>query len=244
MALETERYSVTLRLVTEMLGTVPKNREVYKSFISDKAREHQEKEAKRAAKDRERAAKKGNGDVDDPRFADGTVATAEEASARAGEEIETVPEPTVEDIEAKGWTGFHQDERGPFVYDYFVKGFLCEAARTLKEHGTVKQLQDKFKRYVFPQPRRIYLPIPKEAFSCLERPLRAQTPLGPRVTVVRSDLVPEGTEITFDIVVLAGGGITRKILLDVLEYGALSGFGQWRTGGFGRFEVVKCEKHG
>ena len=52
-------------------------------------------------------------------------------------------------MEERGWTGFHKDEQGSFIYNYTLKGFLCEAARTLKEWGVVKQLQDKFKRHCF-----------------------------------------------------------------------------------------------
>ena len=121
------------------------------------------------------------------------------------------------------------------------KGFLCEAARTLKESdegeddSTVNQLQDKVKRYVFVTPRRVRLP---EVGGVNERPLRAQTAQGPRVTVVRSDVIKAGAELNFSLRVLHGGGITKAILADVMEYGSLMGLGQWRSGGWGRVEVV------
>lgn len=146
---------------------------------------------------------------------------------------------TVESIEQRGWTGFMRDERGPFFFNYLVKGQLCEAARTIKQFGLLKQLQDKFKRYVFVMPRRIRLPEPA---GVLERPLRAQTAQGPRVALVRSDYIAAGTEISYKLEILNAGGITEACLRDVLSYGSRMGLGQWRSGGFGQFEVVSLDE--
>ena len=151
------------------------------------------------------------------------------------EEISTVTE-----IEERGWTGFHTDDKGPFLYDYVVKGFLCESARTLKQFGALKQLQDKFKRYVFVTPRRIRLP--QIAEKPLERPLRAMTAQGPRVTVTRSDVVTAGARLVFQVTILDGAGITQKCLEKVLDYGKYMGLGQWRSGGFGRFKVIRVDE--
>jgi DNA topoisomerase VI subunit B len=212
--LETTKYKVVISLTEPMLGTVPKRKEVYSDYIATKAAEHAEKQEA---------------------FADGNPTTAAGAAQRAAEEVETV-----QDIEEKGWTGFHTDEDGPFLYDYAIKGYLCEAARTVKEHGSIKQLHDKFKRYVFVKPRRIRLP--KIADKPLERPLRAMTAQGPRVTVTRSDVVEAGADITFELVVFNGGGITLPVITDVLSYGELMGLGQWRSGGYGRFEIVSISQ--
>lgn len=146
---------------------------------------------------------------------------------------------TVESLEARGWTGFMKDDDGHFLYNYLVKGFLTESARTLKTFGTLKQLQDKFKRYVFVGPRRIRLPEPA---GVLERPLRAQTALGPRVALVRSDYIEAGTELEFDVTVLDPSGITEGCLREVLSYGQFLGLGQWRTGSWGSFEVMSVDE--
>ena len=135
---------------------------------------------------------------------------------------------------------FHTDDKGPFCYDYLFKGFLCETARTLKSVGSVLQLQDKFKRYCFVSPRRVYLgPLAEKP---LERPLRAMTAKGPRVTLVRSDVIPAGRQIDFQIRVLRGANVTQHIIECVLGYGELQGVGQWRTGGHGRFGVLSIKK--
>jgi hypothetical protein len=152
----------------------------------------------------------------------------------AEEEVETV-----QTLEDKGHTGFHKDDKGCFIYNYMMKGFLCESARTNKTFGVLKQLQDKFKRHVFVQPRRIRLPEPS---GVLERPLRAQTALGPRVCLARSDYLAEGTKIKFEVEILDVAGITKGCLEQVLDYGSRIGLGQWRSGGFGTFLVLKLEE--
>jgi hypothetical protein len=120
------------------------------------------------------------------------------------------------------------------------KGFLCEAGRTLKESGMVKQIQDKVKRYLFVKPRKIRLPGDK--LEVLERPLRALTPQGPRTTVVRSDVIPAGTHIAFQLHLLKGGGLTKSIIEEILSYGQYIGLGQWRTASWGRFILLKFKE--
>lgn len=187
-----EKYKCKIRLLEPMLGTCPKQKDIYKKFIAAKVSE-----------------------------------------AQGEEEAESIQE-----SEDKGWTSYHKDDAGYFLFDYALKGFLCESARTLKQWGAMKQLQDKFKRYVFVTPRKIRLPeIDAEP---LERPLRAQTAQGPRVTLVRSDQIAAGTELNFEIVVTPdGSGITEELIKQVLEYGQFMGLNQWRSGGYGRFEVVE-----
>jgi hypothetical protein len=242
----TDKYDVTLRLTEDILGTVPKSRQVYTNFLLDRARKEVKKQ----------------GDKGVP-HANGDPVTDASISALMDPEPETIAE-----TEEKGWTSFHADKHGPFLFDYAVKGFLKEAARTLKEYdpsggdedddeeeakpkkkGVIKQLQDKVSRYVFVLPRKIYLggsferdPEGNIVFGNMERPLRAQTAQGPRVTVVRSDSVPAGTEVGFTIHVLKGGGITRPLLEMVFSYGNYQGLGQWRSGGYGRFDLVRLEK--
>lgn len=143
--------------------------------------------------------------------------------------------------ELSGWTGFHKDDKGLFVYDYFIKGFFKHAGNTLKAELDVKALKSKLDDYLFIEPRRIYLGV-MEADDVLERPIRAMTPMGPRVSLIRSDLVNKGTEFTFIMKWLKHPAIKEKLLDELLEYGKLMGFGQFRNGGYGRFEVVKPKK--
>jgi len=221
-----DKYVLEIELEEDLLGSTPKQREVYTSYVQAKARE---------------AMLKGAAKKEPVPLADGGAATAEAVEERLDEEPENIKE-----VEERGWTGFMEDDQGVFLYDYAFKGFLCEAAGTLKQWGTTKALKDKFKRHVFIKPRRLRLttaagaPV-KEPDATLERPLRAMTQLGPRVTLARSDVIKAGSRLCLHLHVLKGAGITHKCLQDVLEYGGYMGLGQWRSGGFGRFRVVKLE---
>lgn len=190
-----EIYSVKLRLLEPMLGTVPKDPEVYARYIASKA---------------------PSPDV-------------------AAEENEA--EKSREDVEKGGWTGFHQDQDGLFIYNYMILGFMKEAGNTLKEQLGIKNLRSKIDQHVFIEPRRIH--IADKPSGVLERPLRAMTMQGPRVTVVRSDYVDEGMEIAFTIRLLKNKEIMANVLREVLEFGRLKGLGQFRNGSYGQFEVVE-----
>jgi len=191
-----ETYHVKLTFTEEILGTVPKDPDIYAGYIADKAA------------------------LDDEQLA---------------EELATV-----ERIEEKGWTGFHALDGKPILYDYVIKGFLKDACGMLRRVSDTKS--SKLRAYkkvidglVFASPRRIPLMIPKGAkMGVMERPLRAQTAQGERVTLARSDTCPIGTVLEFELTVL--GVVSEKLLREWLDYGQRRGFGQWRNASYGRFE--------
>lgn len=183
--------TVTIELITPMLGTVPKNKEIYADFI----------------------ATKNPAGIDN-------------------EEVQTI-----EEIEEKGWTGFHSDEQGLFVYDYFIKGFLKNAGNVLKEELKIKALRSKISDFLFVKPRKIY--IGQKVDGILERPLRGQTAQGQRVTLVRSDFIKEGTKITFQLKLLPHKELTWEVIDSLWAYGEDQGLGQFRGGGYGRFIIIK-----
>jgi hypothetical protein len=157
----------------------------------------------------------------------------EEAIALAEEELATVG-----DEEKKGWTGFHSDDDGLFVFDYQIKGFFKEAGSMIKDFDEVKvkNLKSKIDNYVYVMPRRIRLgaaePLP------LERPLRAMTMQGPRVSLMRSDQISAGAVLEFELRVLPQKEITGELIEQLLEVGEYKGLGQWRNGSYGRFSYT------
>lgn len=181
------RYTLTVTFTEPLLGTVPKDPEVYKTFIESKKPDLEEDESA-----------------------------------------------TVEKAEERSWTGFHRDELGLFLYDYQVKGYLKEAAAMVKQPGRRASLRPTVERYVFVEPRRIYLGK-TEPDGVLERPLRAMTMRGPRTALSRSDYVDAGTRITFQVVVL-DDALPEEALRKLLDYGRYMGLGQWRSGSYGRFQ--------
>jgi len=152
-------------------------------------------------------------------------------------------ETILEKLEEKGYTIFHSDEKGIFIYDYMIKGFLKHAGNVLKEDLSVKALKSKLTDFVFVFPRRIYVGK-AEADGIFERPLRAETPKGPRTSLSRSDKLDAGTELEFEIQWLNHKEISEDLIVELLEYGQLQGLGQFRNGSFGRFEVLVFEPIG
>jgi hypothetical protein len=143
---------------------------------------------------------------------------------------------TLEENLEKGTTAFHKLNEKPILYDYQVKGFIKEAGRVLNGLRDVRALRSKIDSLVFVEPRQILLMLPNGAgIDFLERPLRAQTMQGPRVAIARSEMLPAGTEFSCQLKVYPGP-ISKLLLEDLLSYGFDKGIGQWRNGGYGRFE--------
>ena len=145
---------------------------------------------------------------------------------------------TLDDKLEKGTTAFHKFEGAPVFFDYQVKGFLKEAGRTFNGLEGVKALRSKIDNMVFIKPRMIKIEMPNGSkIEFLERPLRAETAQGPRVGLVRSEMLPEGTKFNCGIEVYKSQ-ITKAILYELLTYGSNKGIGQWRNGGYGRFDFT------
>ena len=155
----------------------------------------------------------------------------------------------VEEVDAKGTTVFLRNpETGlPQLKDYTWLGFLKSRARALaKVPGStaatmkayIKEIDDRMSV----TPRFIDLNLPEGGeITCNERPLRAETMQGPRVSLAKSEQVPEGTTCEFTIHTFTKEGMA--LVLDCLEYGEERGTGQWRNAGNGcfTFEVLALD---
>lgn len=148
------------------------------------------------------------------------------------------------------YTCFYRDKEGnPILKDYQIKGFLKESAKALR--GTFDVLgsgvtsQGKIDNLIFIKGVNISLTRDGKKIESpddfLERPLRAMTMQGPRVSLAKSELIDEGWECEFEIQFLndVSSGksktYTWEIIEKLFEYGELKGLLQWRNGGYGRF---------
>ena len=166
-----------------------------------------------------------------------TYIASQKAEGKTDDELNTLPEK-----EVTGWSVFHSDENGLFLYDYHLKGFLKEAGRNITGKE-ITALVSKIDRFVFVFPRRIYFKRNGKGIAkpdgVAERPLRAMTMQGPRVSLKRSDKFLPGVELTFTVEILPlGKEITQAHIGKWLDYGKFCGLGEWRNGSFGRFESV------
>lgn len=155
----------------------------------------------------------------------------------------------VDAVTEKGKTVFPRNEAGePVLYDYQVKGFFKDACGMLRRVGgkdettgkkRAANLSGKLTAYksvidglIFVQPRMIPITVNGEIHDC-QRPLRAQTMQGERVSLANSEEIPEGSTAEFDIVCLDKA--LEPTVREWLDYGVLRGLGQWRNSGKGRF---------
>lgn len=159
---------------------------------------------------------------------------------KAPEDVTENPDIKVE--EEKGWTGFHSDDKGLYVFNYFIMGFLKNAGNTLKEQLDRKAYKSLITRLVFVMERKTRfirngVPLMK-ADDCNERSIRTTGPQGPRVALIKSDVINPGVTLEFTIKVVDGSGkkyIDEDDLRTLFDYGELMGLGQFRNGGYGRF---------
>jgi hypothetical protein len=233
--MKTTKFHVRETFTTRLLGTAPADKEVYQEFIAKKRADLEERK-------RKMEVRSGNPSQPTP----GTVV----------EEVETINEEA-------GITVFHSDVgqttesgeagKGLFLLDYQIGGYWKEAAEILgPEHG-VKQPRSKLDNYLLIEPRRVYIHAADGAVLTkpdlrVERPLRAMTMQGPRVSLACSEVVNPGRWIEYTVDFLpylksGSGKEAKEIDLDrfvemILQFAQRKGRGQWRNGGNGKFTAI------
>ncbi len=179
-----------------------------------------------------------------PDIASEFIASKAPDAAKMEEEIAAIG---AEAYEAKGMTIFPKMEDGtPYLYDYQIKGFFKDSCGMLARIKTTES--SKIKAYkkiidglIFVYPRRIPLKMNGEMGNC-QRPLRAQTAQGERVSLANSEQVPAGSSIEFEVETMDMAH--EKVLREWFNYGAMRGIGQWRNSGMGRFHWDELDDDG
>lgn len=143
-----------------------------------------------------------------------------------------------DEVTEKGTTVFPRTDDGkPFLYDYQILGFFKDTCGGLKrvqgtESSKIKAYKKEIDKLIFIKDRRNIIEGDYEVGIC-ERPLRAQTMQGERVSLARSEEIPAGAEVQFTIILLMDSH--ENAVREWLDYGRFSGIGQWRNSGKGRF---------
>lgn len=202
---------VKLTFLESILGTAPNNEEIYTEFIGSKAED--------------------------------ALSLEEEVNALGADAVTE-----------KGTTVFPRDEQGnPIIWSYQIEGFFKSACGFLwKIPGTksskVKAYRKTIDGLIFvespdidannPTGRKIKI---EGAFpmGVLERPLRANTPQGERVSLARSEEIYAGASITFNIVMFRDDD--EDVVREWLDFGRYNGLLQWRNSGHGRFTWEEVE---
>lgn len=153
----------------------------------------------------------------------------------------------VDEVAEKSMTVFPRTADGvPFLYDYQIKGFFKDTCGGLKKvtstrSSKIKAYKKEIDKLIFPFPRE----IPFENFGTIgecQRPLRAQTAQGERISLAMSEEIPAGATITFSVDMLSDEH--EDLLREWLDYGKYSGIGQWRNAGKGRFYWQELDDDG
>ena len=170
----------------------------------------------------------------DPEVASKFIASKAPDAATIEDEIAAT---SVEEVVEKSMTIFPRGDQGPILYDYQVKGFFKDACGMLArvkgtESSKIKAYKKVIDGLIFPAPRCIPIEINGDVGNC-QRPLRAQTAQGERVSLANSEEIPAGSSIAFDVELLDPSH--EKLVIEWLDYGRLRGLGQWRNSGKGRF---------
>lgn len=200
-----KKIKVKLTFTEPVLGTWPSNQNIAREFIASKSPD---------------------------------AATIEDEVAALGADA----------VADKGMTVFPRNEKGePVLYDYQVKRFFKDSCgmlgriggksetgkkKAVNESGKITAYKKVIDGLIFVEPRMIPLKFDGEIGDC-QRPLRAQTAQGERVSLANSEEIPAGATCEFEVLCMDDSH--EKAVLEWLDYGALRGIGQWRNSGKGRF---------
>ena len=143
----------------------------------------------------------------------------------------------------KSMTVFPRNENGdPIMWDYQIKGFFKDACGMLRKvTGTksskIKAYKKEIDGLIFVQERQIPFVYEGEMGNC-QRPLRAQTAQGERISLANSETIPVGATLEFTVECLVDSDM--EAVEEWFDYGRLRGLGCWRNSGKGRFtwEVI------
>lgn len=156
-------------------------------------------------------------------------------AATVEEEVEALG---VDAVVEKGKTVFPRMEDGtPCLWDFQIKGFFKDSCGGLRKvdktvSSGIKAFKKEIDKLIFVKPRQIPLRFDGEIGVC-QRPLRASTAQGERVSLAISEEIPAGATVELTILCLSDDH--EKAVREWLDYGRLSGIGQWRNSGKGRF---------
>lgn len=146
----------------------------------------------------------------------------------------------------KAMTVFPRVDGKPVFYDYQIKGFFKDAcgvlsrAKYTKSSG-LKAYKKVIDGMIFPFPRAIPINVNGEIGEC-QRPLRAQTAQGERVSLANSEEIPAGSSIQFGVVL--ADSAHEALLKEWLDNGFYRGLGQWRNSGKGRYVYKMLDEEG
>jgi len=257
-------YKITIQLIRDMLGTNPCDPNVMDTHIIDKQRKMiLEKNSINSQINKylgELEISKEKGDAEVNKVIEkleeltGTKFTPEERELAIAGKLDSLKQ-TFKELDIKGTTIFFWDgeKNLPCIGDHMIYGFLKAAAEALsrtmpKKNGVIMRscahTQKIINQHV--QCPDAFITFDKDikrkedgSPEYLQRSLRASTPQGQRISLAKSEVVPAGAKLEFELMVLKDSEMELGILKQLFGYGQMKGLGQWRNTGNGRFKVLE-----
>ena len=136
---------------------------------------------------------------------------------------------TPHEEQATKWAPYLRERYFAMLEKCTLISAVCEVGAPDAQFQAYKKIIDGL---IFVGPRQIPLILSGEMTEC-QRPLRAQTAQGERVSLANSEQIPAGSTCEFEITCMDDAH--EKAVMEWLDYGKLRGLGQWRNSGKGRF---------
>lgn len=255
-----DRYNMELTLQREMLGTNPCDPAVHDTHILQKQRKlimeksgintQINKYLDQIPIAKEKGEEEVNRIIDKLEEMLGYTLSLEDRDKMIAGELEGLKE-TFKELDYKGITVFFWDKETslPCIGDHMIYGFMKAASEAIsrteaKKAGAMLQSTTHTKSIInqhvgcdkqfIPFDRDIAR-LPSGLPRYCQRSLRAMTPQGPRVTLAKSEEVPAGAKLSFQLKVMKNSPLTLPIIERIFDYGELKGLGQWRNSGKGVF---------
>lgn len=253
-------FPVRITLLRDMLATNPIDPSVHDTHILNRQREiimeksKINKEVNKYLDALQISAEKGKAEVDNLldrlQTLMGIEFTDEERKLAAAGDLAFLKQ-TLAEVETQGTTVFfwNKELQRPMIGDHMILGFLKAAGeaicRTKERKNGVFLHSGSFTSSCISQYVRV-----KEQFITFDRDvrrdanghprycqrsLRAMTAKGPRISLAKSEVVEAGANLAFTLRVMDKCPVTKAHLIEMFEYGELSGIGQWRGAGNGCF---------
>lgn len=168
---------------------------------------------------------------------------------------------TFHDLDMKGTTVFfwNKELNRPMIGDHMIYGFMKAAAEAIGRTDKYKKERKagvplysiSYTQSLINQHVRCdqeFLTFDNDvkrmtngdsAFD--QRSLRAKTAQGDRIALVKSEVIPTGSAIEFNLGILEGSPLNETIVRTLFSYGEIVGLGQWRSSGRGSF-MAEIEK--
>lgn len=182
----------------------------------------------------------------DPEIARRFISSKAPDAKSMEEELEAI---SVDEMEERTMTVFPRNSDGqPVFWDYQIKGHMkdtCGGLRRVK--GTKSSKLTAYKKVIdkliFPRPRQIVIQgVKPEDITRCQRPLRASTAQGERISLANSEEIPAGAYMEFYIEYFNEDD--ADLIREWFDYGIYSGMGQWRNSGKGRFVWDEIDENG